>query len=100
MALRYVEHSSLFPCFSFSRLDGEKLNCLQFLQLRVEEINILTTVFLKPNNEKVSYPNSVLATKPISNYSRSPDMADTVEFSIDYGTPAQAIELLKDRIKR
>ena len=50
----------------------------------VEETNILTTVFLKLDNEKVYYPNSVLATKPISNYYRSPDMGDTVEFSIDF----------------
>ncbi|KAG9132600.1 hypothetical protein Leryth_023062 [Lithospermum erythrorhizon] len=65
----------------------------------VEEMNILTTVFLKFDNEKIYYPNSVLATKPISNYYRSPDMGDSVEFSIDFRTPMEKIGALKDKIK-
>ncbi|KAF5748352.1 mechanosensitive ion channel protein 10 [Tripterygium wilfordii] len=65
----------------------------------VEEMNILSTVFMKLDNEKVYYPNSVLATKPISNYFRSPDMGDTVEFSIDFSTPVEKIGLLKEKIK-
>lgn len=63
-------------------------------------MNILTTVFLKVNNEKVYYPNSVLSTKPISNYYRSPDMGDSVEFSIDFVTPVERIGMLKDKIKK
>ncbi|KHG26616.1 Mechanosensitive ion channel 10 -like protein [Gossypium arboreum] len=70
------------------------------VQLLVEEMNILTTVFLKLDNEKVYYPNSVLATKPISNYYRSPDMGDTIEFSIDFLTPAKTIGRLKEEIKK
>lgn len=62
-------------------------------------MNILTTIFLKLSNEKISYPNSVLATKPISNYNRSPDMSDTVEFSIAFATPIEKIGMLKERIK-
>ncbi|OMO86460.1 Mechanosensitive ion channel MscS [Corchorus olitorius] len=65
----------------------------------VEEMNILTTVFLKLDNEKVYYPNSVLATKPISNYYRSPDMGDTIEFSIDFMTPVELIGKLREEIK-
>ncbi|XVF89031.1 hypothetical protein PTKIN_Ptkin19aG0098600 [Pterospermum kingtungense] len=68
--------------------------------LLVEEMNILTTVFLKLDNEKVYYPNSVLATKPISNYHRSPDMGDNIEFSIDFMTPAKTIGRLKEEIKK
>ncbi|CAE6097444.1 unnamed protein product [Arabidopsis arenosa] len=64
----------------------------------VEEMNLLTTVFLKLNNEKVYYPNAVLATKPISNYFRSPDMGETVEFSISFSTPVSKIAHLKERI--
>ncbi|BAT78018.1 hypothetical protein LR48_Vigan04g232200 [Vigna angularis] len=70
------------------------------VELLVEEMNILTTVFLKLNNEKVYYPNSVLAMKPISNYYRSPDMGDRVEFSIDFTTPAEKIGALRERVKR
>ncbi|CAA2957238.1 mechanosensitive ion channel 10-like [Olea europaea subsp. europaea] len=47
------------------------------VQMIVEEMNLLTTVFLKFDNEKTYYPNSVLATKPISNFYRSPDMGDS-----------------------
>ncbi|XP_065851010.1 mechanosensitive ion channel protein 10 [Euphorbia lathyris] len=68
--------------------------------LLVEEMNILSTVFLKLNNEKLYYPNSVLATKPISNYYRSPDMGDTVDFSIDFATPVEKIGLLREKIKK
>ncbi|XP_010453270.1 PREDICTED: mechanosensitive ion channel protein 10 [Camelina sativa] len=64
----------------------------------VEEMNLLSTVFLKLDNEKVYYPNSVLATKPISNYFRSPDMGETVEFSISFSTPVSKIAHLKERI--
>ncbi|KAH9607448.1 hypothetical protein KSS87_019345 [Heliosperma pusillum] len=66
----------------------------------VEEMNILTTVFLKADNEKVYYPNSVLSTKPISNFYRSPDQGDSLEFGIDYRTPLPKIAQLKERIKQ
>ncbi|XP_020085060.1 mechanosensitive ion channel protein 10-like isoform X1 [Ananas comosus] len=66
----------------------------------VEEVNIFTIVLLKTDNEKVYYPNSALATKPISNYNRSPDMGDKVEFSVDIATPPETIGLLKEKIKQ
>ncbi|KAI7728021.1 hypothetical protein M8C21_006088, partial [Ambrosia artemisiifolia] len=70
------------------------------VQLIVEEMNILTTVFLRYDNEKIYYPNSVLCTKPISNFYRSPDMSDGVEFSIDFATPIEKLALLKDKMKK
>ncbi|KAK2994021.1 hypothetical protein RJ640_018778 [Escallonia rubra] len=69
-------------------------------QMIVEEMNILTTVFLKFDNEKIYYPNSVLATKPISNFYRSPEMGDSLEFSIDFMTPVEKIGTLKETIKK
>jgi len=65
----------------------------------VEEMNILTTIFLRYDNEKIIYPNTVLATKPISNFYRSPEMGDAVEFAIDFSTTVEAIATLKARIK-
>lgn len=65
----------------------------------VEEMNILTTVFLRYDNEKIYYPNSVLSTKPISNFYRSPEMSDSVEFSVDVSTSMESIGALKARIK-
>ncbi|XP_051119169.1 mechanosensitive ion channel protein 10-like [Andrographis paniculata] len=70
------------------------------VQMIVEEMNILTTVLLKADNEKVFYPNSVLATKAISNYYRSPDMGDSFEFCIDFRTPMEKIGGLKEKIKK
>lgn len=65
----------------------------------VEEMNILTTIFLKNDNEKVYYPNSVLSTKAISNFYRSPNMYDTINFTIDVSTSIERIGALKSRIK-
>ncbi|KAK1370626.1 Mechanosensitive ion channel protein [Heracleum sosnowskyi] len=70
------------------------------VQMIVEEMNILTTVFLRYDMEKIYYPNSVLATKPISNFYRSPDMGDSLEFSINFRTPVEKIGSLKDKIKK
>ncbi|PHU21042.1 Mechanosensitive ion channel protein 6 [Capsicum chinense] len=66
----------------------------------VEEMNILTTVFLRFDNQKIIYPNSVLSTKPISNYYRSPDMGDAIDFCIHISTPMDKIVSMKERITR
>ncbi|CAH8286162.1 unnamed protein product [Eruca vesicaria subsp. sativa] len=68
------------------------------MMLLVEQIDLLTTVFLKIDNEKVFYPNATLISKPISNYYRSPDMGDSIPFSIAFSTPAAKIATLKDKI--
>ena len=65
----------------------------------VEEMNILNTVFLRYDNEKIFYPNSVLVTKPISNFYRSPEMSDSVEFTVDVSTSVEQIGALKTKIK-
>ncbi|KAI3724544.1 hypothetical protein L2E82_36325 [Cichorium intybus] len=68
------------------------------VQMIVEEMNILTTVFLRYDNLKIVYPNTILATKPIANYYRSPDMGDAVEFCVHVSTPVEKIALMKERI--
>ncbi|CAH9051357.1 unnamed protein product [Cuscuta epithymum] len=70
------------------------------VQMIVEEMNILTTIFLRFDNEKIYYPNSVLATKPISNFNRSPDMSDSFEFCIDFQTPVEKIGALNRKVKK
>ncbi|KAI3464759.1 hypothetical protein Pfo_021422 [Paulownia fortunei] len=70
------------------------------VQMVVEEMNILTTVFLKYDNHKIYYPNSVLSTKPINNYYRSPDMGDAIDFCIHISTPVEKIAIMKERITR
>lgn len=69
-------------------------------QMIVEEMNILTTVFLKFDNHKIIYPNSVLATKPISNYYRSPDMGDAIDFHVHVSSSVEKLSLMKERITR
>ncbi|XP_071698229.1 mechanosensitive ion channel protein 6-like [Rutidosis leptorrhynchoides] len=69
------------------------------VQMVVEEMNILTTVFLRYDNQKITYPNSVLATKPIANYYRSPDMGDAIDFCIHVSTPVEKVALMKERLK-
>ncbi|CAN8259349.1 unnamed protein product [Cochlearia groenlandica] len=68
------------------------------VQLVVEEMHILTTVFLRYDNQKIIYPNSVLGTKPIANFFRSPDMGDAVEFFVHIATPPEKIAAIKQRI--
>ncbi|KAF8040412.1 hypothetical protein BT93_B2597 [Corymbia citriodora subsp. variegata] len=68
------------------------------VQMVVEEMNILTTVFRRYDNLKTIIPNSVLATKPIGNYYRSPDMGDAVEFCVHISTPTEKIATMKQRI--
>ncbi|KAI7745939.1 hypothetical protein M8C21_010613 [Ambrosia artemisiifolia] len=68
------------------------------VQMIVEEMNILTTVFLRFDNQKIIYPNSVLSTKPIANYYRSPDMGDAIDFCIHVSTPVEKVALMKERI--
>ena len=63
-------------------------------------MNILTTVFLRYDNMKVIFPNSVLSTKPIGNFYRSPDMGDAIDFSIHIATPVEKVALMKQRIIR
>lgn len=68
------------------------------VQMIVEEMNILTTVFLRVDNQKIIYPNSTLLTRPIGNYYRSPDMGDSVDFTVHISTPAEKIAAMKQRI--
>ncbi|KAJ9553957.1 hypothetical protein OSB04_018002 [Centaurea solstitialis] len=68
------------------------------VQMVVEEMNILTTTFLRYDNQKLAYPNSVLSSMPIANYHRSPDMGDAIDFCIHVSTPTEKIAKMKQRI--
>ncbi|XVF52120.1 hypothetical protein PTKIN_Ptkin04bG0239300 [Pterospermum kingtungense] len=69
------------------------------VQMIVEEMNILTTVFLRYDMEKIYYPNWVLLSKPISNFYRSPEMCDAIDFQIDISTSMETIMALKKAIQ-
>ncbi|KAI4350243.1 hypothetical protein L6164_004716 [Bauhinia variegata] len=72
---------------------------IEGVQMIVEEMNILTTIFLRHDNQRIMYPNNVLATMSINNYYRSPDMGDTIEFYIHVATPLERIAQMKYRIE-
>ncbi|KAK9277658.1 hypothetical protein L1049_007204 [Liquidambar formosana] len=69
------------------------------VQMVVEEINILTTVFLRYDAEKIYYPNSVLLTKPINQFYISPDMCDAIDFIIHISTSVETIITFKKAIQ-
>lgn len=69
-------------------------------QMLVEEMNILTTVFMRYDNQKIIYPNSVLSMRPIANYYRSPDMGESIDFCVHIATPMEKIATMKDKIRR
>ncbi|KAL3622863.1 hypothetical protein CASFOL_033278 [Castilleja foliolosa] len=98
-SLRSMFESVIFV-FAVHPFDVGDRCVIDGVQMIVDEMNILTTIFLKPDNEKVYYPNSVLATKAISNFNRSPEMmGDAVEFAVDFNTSAESIAALKAKIK-
>ncbi|CAN8270850.1 unnamed protein product [Cochlearia groenlandica] len=68
------------------------------VEMVVEEMNILTTMFLRYDNLKIVYPNILLWQKAIHNYNRSPDMGDAVEFCVHITTPQDMIVAIKQRI--
>ncbi|MCL7047670.1 hypothetical protein MKW94_009313 [Papaver nudicaule] len=68
------------------------------VQMVVEEMNILTTVFLRFDNQKITYPNTILATMCIGNYYRSPDMGESIDVGIHLSTPAEKLAIFKQKI--
>ncbi|KAK1416477.1 hypothetical protein QVD17_32268 [Tagetes erecta] len=68
------------------------------VQMVVEEMNILTTIFLRYDNQKISYPNGVLSAMPIANFNRSPDMGEAIDFCIHVSTLAEKIAKMKEMI--
>ncbi|GLU10121.1 hypothetical protein SLE2022_269420 [Rubroshorea leprosula] len=90
----------VFVIHPFDVSDRCIIDGVQPVQMVVEEMNLLTTVFERYDNEKIYYPNSVLATKPITNFHRSEKfIGDTVEFAIDVSTPAALIRNLQKEIE-
>ncbi|GLT81132.1 hypothetical protein SLA2020_525350 [Shorea laevis] len=98
-SLRTVFEAIIFV-FVIHPFDVSDRCVIDGVQMVVEEMNLLTTVFERYDNEKIYYPNSVLATKPITNFYRSEKfIGDTSEFAIDVSTPAALIRNLQQKIE-
>ncbi|KAG6535966.1 hypothetical protein ZIOFF_001001 [Zingiber officinale] len=78
--------------------DVEDRGEIDGVQMFVEEMNILTTIFLRFDNLKVTYLNTVLATMPLGNFYRSPDMGESIDFCIHVTTPVEKIAIMRERI--
>ncbi|XP_018489880.1 mechanosensitive ion channel protein 7 [Raphanus sativus] len=76
---------------------GDRL-VIDTVEMVVEEMNILTTVFLRADNLKIVYPNILLWQKAIHNYNRSPDMGEEVQCCVHITTPPEKIVAIKQRI--
>jgi mechanosensitive ion channel protein 4/5/6/7/8/9/10 len=102
--MQVTKHSPLLVALSLSaskncsRLTDLAPNIFKKKKVVVEEMNIMTTIFLRYDNLKVYYPNSKLAVLPIMNYYRSPDMGDAVDFSVHVATPVEKLALMKERL--
>ncbi|KAF2308879.1 hypothetical protein GH714_022658 [Hevea brasiliensis] len=98
--LKRIEIHTIFPLFE-GALETGRISKSAFRNwvMIVEEMNILTTVFLRYDMEKIYYPNAVLLTKPISNFYRSPEMGDAIDFAIDLSTSMETIVALKKAIQ-
>lgn len=70
------------------------------MQLVVEKIGLINTVFLKNNNEKMSCLNSVLLTKSISNLNRTSDLRVALELLVSGTTSSETISSLKLQIDK
>lgn len=65
----------------------------------VEEMKILTTVFIRFDHEKIYYPNAQLLTKPISNQSRRTNMSEKIQFSIGVSTLEKDVDKLRKDVE-
>ncbi|KAJ6886689.1 LOW QUALITY PROTEIN: hypothetical protein NC651_027143 [Populus alba x Populus x berolinensis] len=65
---KHLQNCSIIFLFVIHPFDvGDRCE-IDGVQMVVEEMNILTTVFLRFDNQKIIITNSVLATKAIGNY--------------------------------
>ena len=82
----------MFSIFTFF-LENHCFNILYLL-------NSFIVLLLRPINEKIYYPNSILTQKTLINYYRSPDMGDSIDFQIHMKTPVEKLGILKERMQR
>ncbi|KAI8912735.1 Mechanosensitive ion channel-domain-containing protein, partial [Gorgonomyces haynaldii] len=101
--------------FVFGPAAGNTFNCIVFLFVYhpfdsgdrvfidgsnyiVSELNLLTTVLIRSDGQKVYAPNNQLATKFIHNIRRSAAMAEAIEFQVSVDTPDDKLHLLEKKL--
>lgn len=96
--LKMVFESIIFLFVTHPFDEGDECE-IEGVQMVVEKIDILNTDFLMDDKTRLKYPNSVLATKAIKNFNRSPDREDAVEFCVPI-PPLANIEKIEESIVR
>ncbi|KAJ1956448.1 hypothetical protein GGI12_005305, partial [Dipsacomyces acuminosporus] len=66
--------------------------------LTVNKIRLLSTVFYKTDGTYTVYPNAQLATMKIQNMRRSKAQSESIVVAFDFGTPAEKLHELRDRM--
>lgn len=78
---------------------GDRVS-VEGVPLMVEEMKIMSTMFLNNSGEHITYPNFILINKPISNVHRSPDQWDAIECQILAHTSLEKLSILRSRINK
>ncbi|KAL8139291.1 hypothetical protein V2J09_005312 [Rumex salicifolius] len=80
---------------------GELEEVFRWNHMKVSEMNIMTTIFIKyDTGVEAIYPNSELSTKAIINLDVTPDQPDIIEFNMPIDTPEELIFDLQVKIKK
>ncbi|KAK2463270.1 hypothetical protein APHAL10511_004925 [Amanita phalloides] len=64
----------------------------------VQEINLLSTIFVDSSSAYVQAPNNILNTLWIQNIRRSKEMSEPFAFDVEYTTSFQELELLRAKM--
>jgi small-conductance mechanosensitive channel len=74
--------------------NGEKLNCV------VQQINLLSTIFINWDDQWFSVPNQAMARKQIYNQRRSLMARSKLDITVDAKTPAHVISDIESRMRQ
>ncbi|CCM01460.1 uncharacterized protein FIBRA_03513 [Fibroporia radiculosa] len=74
---------------------GDRVS-IDSLDYTVKEIRLLSTIFIDSSNCSVQAPHSLLNTKFIQNYRRSPVMSEAFKFDVAFSTTFEQLEQLRE----
>ncbi|KAG6488112.1 hypothetical protein ZIOFF_056870 [Zingiber officinale] len=89
--------SSQSPC-EFAGVHCD-IDCGQVVGISLRNISYThLSIDFRFDNLKVTYLNTVLATMPLGNFYRSPNMGESIDFCIHVATPVEKIAIMRERI--
>eukprot|EP00775_Hariotina_reticulata_P008975 gene8975-9150_t len=98
-SVRQIYESMLFLFVEHAYDVGDLLE-VEVVQYRVKKIDLMYTLFVKGNGERIYYPNTRLITLPVTNLTRTATKGDKVVFLVDIGSSGTAVkEALTECVK-